>query len=142
MKSQIMSMILTLGAIATSQTALHAQSFLTTTEVPFSFQAGGHTWEAGKYTIRRDHGGMTILRSDTTFHSTHVAGAGSYLTGNSGPKLVFQCYSGEKCYLAEIWPQGENGIAVPKSKSEKELIKNPRQPVDVATIAINFRNSD
>jgi hypothetical protein len=141
MKSQIMSMFLTLGTIAACQPMLHAQSFLTTTEVPFAFQAGGHAWQAGKYTIRRDHSGMTMLRSDTTFHSTHVAGSSSYLTGNSGPKLVFHCYSGEKCYLAEIWPQGKNGIAVTKSKSEKELIKN-RQPVDVATIAINLRNSD
>jgi hypothetical protein len=142
MKSQIMSMILTLGAIAASQTALHAQSFLTTTEVPFAFQAGGHTWEAGKYSVRRTGGGMTVLRNDTNFHSTYVAGAGSYLTGNTGPKLVFHCYNGEKCFLAEIWAQGQNGVPVPKSKSEKELIKNPRQPVDMATIAINLRNSD
>jgi hypothetical protein len=63
------------------------------------------------------------------------------LTQAANPKLVFHCYAGKTCFLAEIRPPHEDGSHVSMSKAEKEIAEAD-QPAEVATISIDVRHAD
>jgi len=93
--------------------------------------------EAGGY----GHAGVPFLRNATTGQSVFIAGADHSLTQAANPKLVFHCYAGKTCFLAEIRPPHKDGSHVSMSKAEKEIAKAD-QPAEVATISIDVRHAD
>jgi hypothetical protein len=141
MKSHVMTMILALGTVSLSGTALHAQGYELAANVPFAFQVANQTFEPGKYIVRRAFEGAASLRTVANGHSIFIAGAYPALTGKAPGKLVFHCYGGDKCFLAEIWPGSGAGSEVPKSRVEKGLI-NSDPSREMATIAVDLRRAD
>lgn len=140
MKTRMIRMFLALGMVSAFGTALHAQTYDLAANVPFKFQAGDRVQEPGKYLVRQDGSGVTTIRNMVSGHPTLLPGVYARLGHTYSGKLVFHCYNGNGCFLAEIWPAGGNGSPVPMSKTEKNLVKAGES--EVATIAIDLRRAD
>ena len=141
MKFHIISMTLALGAITILGSTLNAQSYQVSGTVPFAFHVGDRVYESGKYTISETAPSMVpSLMNNATHHSTFVAGAVASKSGDKGRKLVFHCYNGTQCYLAEIWPGNEQGISISMSKGEKQLVREGRR--EMAMIRIDLHVAD
>jgi hypothetical protein len=142
MKSQIMSMFLAIGAVATFGSTLHAQTYQMTADVPFAFQVHDQSFEPGKYQVRvSDSSIVPNLRNAATRRSIFVMGAYGVGGSRGESKLVFRCYNGETCFLAEIQPGKANGTILSQSKAEKELIK-ANGGRDVAMISVDLNRAD
>jgi hypothetical protein len=141
MKTQQVKMFLALGAVSTIGIGLHAQTYELKANIPFAFQVNNQAFAPGKYEVRRGNEAVPSLMPVATGHRSFVIGANPSLSGKADPRLVFHCYGGDKCFLAEIWPTSGAGCSVPKSKAEKELI-NGDAPREMATIAIDLHRAD
>jgi hypothetical protein len=139
MKNNVMRIFLVLGAAAICGTALDAQSRdLLSAKIPFAFEAGGQHFAPGKYVVR-EHGysGVPAIQSAKTGQTVFVTGAVHTLAQVSPPKLVFHCYAGATCFLAQIRPSNGTGSTVSMTKAEKE-IANGERPREMATIAVEL----
>ena len=142
MKTNFTKMLTMFGLATTAMIGtLHAQNYQLTAKVPFAFQAGSQTFEAGKYEVGQGFSQASNIRNTANGHRVFLAGAYASLSGTSEPKLVFHCYAGQNCFLAEIWPGRGNGMDVPVSKAEKSLM-NGEHAKEMATIAIDLRRAD
>lgn len=142
MKSQIISMVLALGVVAITGTTLHAQTYTITGDVPFAFQAGDRTYEAGAYTITKLSSTFSpMLRSEASHQRVFLTGLAGALGTSKDTKLVFHCYNGRQCFLAEIWPGAESGVAMRKSAAEKAVAAGNGKR-EMASIAINLHPAD
>lgn len=137
-------MFLALSAACLSGSALSAQTYRITAEIPFAFHVNDNVQPAGKYLLAEKSGAvhMPAMTSVADGRSVFVIGANQSLdtVRNSGTKVVFHCYSGNGCFLAEIWPGNGLGTSVPKSRTEKEILKDRSR--ELATIAINAVRAD
>jgi hypothetical protein len=140
MKTNVMRMFLAISTVSVFGGALHAQSFNMKADVPFAFRVNDKTFEPGTYNVRRDTTAFPFLRNETSGESIFIANRPTDGVSHS-PKLVFHCYSGKQCFLAEIWSGAGAGNAVPKSKAEKNLLSDERAR-EMATVAINLRLAD
>jgi hypothetical protein len=142
MKNNAIRMFLALGAACVFGSVLNAQSSNLNANVPFAFQASGKTFAAGKYVVGEyRNSGVQMVKNATTSDSVFIPGAYATRELTKQPKLVFHCYSGHGCFLAEIWPAAGHGSTVPPTKAEKEL-RNGDRPVEMATIAVDLRRAD
>ena len=142
MNNNAIRMFLALGAACVCGSALNAQSYGLSAKIPFEFRAAGKDFAAGKYVVH-EHGNSTVpsLQSNTTGVSVFIAGADRSLTPAGRPRLVFHCYAGYTCFLAEIHPVNGAGIHVAMTKGEKE-IANGDHPREMATISVDLRHAD
>ena len=142
MKNNTIRMFLALGAAFVCGSALDAQSNDLSAKVPFAFQVGGKDFAAGRYVVR-EHGylGIPSVQNAVTGQTVFVAGANHALTQVGPPRLVFHCYAGSTCFLAEIRPASGPGSNVAMTKAEKE-IANSDQPREMATISVDLRRAD
>jgi len=140
--NMMMNMVLALGTVSVSGSALHAQSYELKANIPFAFQVNNTTYAAGKYEVKLGSEFTPSLGSQATGHKDFIAGASPILSGPPASKLVFHCYDGNStCFLAEIWPSSSHGTAVPTSKAEKEL-KSSQRTHQMASIAVDLRRAD
>jgi hypothetical protein len=144
MKNNAITMILALGAACCAGSALNAQSSnnVLLAKVPFAFQVNGENFAAGKYVVREQgYLGIPSIQNAATGRTIFVAGAFHGLPVVSQPKLVFHCYAGSTCFLAEIRPTTGSGSTIAMSKAEKEVASSDQRR-EMATIAVDLRNSD
>ena len=142
MKTQILSTILTLGAVASFGTTLHAQTYNMKADVPFTFQVGDQTFEAGKYFVSHKGFEPPALTGAAHGHTVYVVGASPVPSDRSNDaKLIFRCYSGQKCFLGEIHAGRFQGGEVAMSRTEKEA-RNDARGKAVATVVINAHRAD
>jgi hypothetical protein len=144
MKNNVIRMFLAVGAAYVGASALDAQSTtdLLTAKVPFAFQVRGENFEAGKYDVRAN--GMTSIpsiRNVATGRGVFVSGAANVLTHAGAPRLVFHCYAGKTCFLAEIRPDSGPGSLVSMSKEEKAIAKGEANR-EVATISVALQSGE
>lgn len=140
MKSQIITMVLALAAI--SGTTLCAQTYTVTGNVPFAFHAGDKDYDAGQYTIiKLSSTAFPLLRNESTHSRVFLSALGGGLGSSKDTKLVFHCYSGHQCFLAEIWPGPESGVALKTSATEKEAAAHNGKR-EMASIAVNLHPAD
>jgi len=142
MKNNAIGMFVALGAACLSGSALDAQSSDLSAKVPFAFQVAGKDFAAGRYVVR-EHGyfGIPSVENAVTGQSVFVAGADHSLTQAGPARLVFHCYAGSTCFLAEIRPASGPGSNVSMTKAEKEIAKSD-QPHEMATISVDLRRAD
>ena len=141
MNTNFMKMFLAVSTVSLFGTALHAQSYVLTADIPFAFQVANKTYEPGKYQVRQGSEAFPTLYDKVSGTRVFIAGASATLGTTRQPKLVFHCYNGDKCFLAEIWPTTGNASSVPKTRAEKDLLSGDR-PREMATIAIDLRHAD
>ena len=142
MKSQIMSMVLALAVVAITGTTLNAQTFTVTGNVPFAFHAGDKDYDAGQYTIiKLSSTAFPMLRNEATHTRIFLSSLGGSLGSSKDTKLVFHCYSGHQCFLAEIWPGPESGVALKPSATEKEAAAHTGKR-EMASIAVSLHPAD
>jgi hypothetical protein len=144
MKNNAIRMFLAISAAYVGASALDAQtnSGLLTAKVPFAFQVRGENFTAGKYLVR-SNGAMSIpsIHNTATGQGVFVAGAANVLTQAGGPRLVFHCYAGKTCFLAEIRPSSGPGSLVSMSKEEKAIAKGEANR-EVASIAVALQSGE
>ena len=142
MKNNAIGMVLVLGAA--SVCALDAQSVNSpfSAKVPFTFQVGSQAFAAGKYVVGQ-HGylGVPTIQNAVTGQTLFVAGANHALTRSGPPRLVFHCYAGKTCFLAEIQPPAGSGSVIAMTKAEKALANGDRTG-EMATISVDIRKAD
>ena len=141
MKTRAIGMFLAIGAVAVLGTTLNAQTYGLTAEVPFAFQVGNQVFAPGDYHIHHGSQGVPTIRSAQNGHAFFISGASPALGTARSAKLVFHCYAGQKCFLAEIWSDTVSGSAVPKSQAEKSLALGDHAR-EMATIAIDLHRAD
>ena len=114
-------------AFAVSVPAVHAQSSnMLSADVPFAFNIDGKQMPAGQYEVRE--AGLRATVIETKDGKQHVVGLYSYAGENTkqASKLVFDKVGGEY-FLREIWTSATSqGLSVPESKHEKEILSASR----------------
>jgi hypothetical protein len=111
-----------LGISANAQSRNHQQLLV---KIPFAFEVGETLLPAGEYSVSivNPSASRSVLRlksNDGRFtvltQTTDIIG---WATDNA--KLTFRHY-GERYFLAQVWMASEsNGLAAPRSSSEKNL---------------------
>jgi hypothetical protein len=142
MKNHAIGMLLAMGAALVGGTALEAQSNELSAKVPFAFQLAGKDFAAGRYVVR-EHGYLMLpsVQNVATGQHVFVSGADHVLSPVGPPRLVFHCYAGSTCFLAEIRMPSGPGTQVAMSRAEKEIVKSER-PREMATISVDLRHAD
>jgi hypothetical protein len=147
MKKHLLSFMLTVAAtLALSVVSVNAQSNrIVKANVPFDFNVGDQTFQAGKITTRSASPSsienLLISSEDSrqrVFALTHCVEA---TKSSDKARLVFRKY-GNRYYLAQVWAPGQSGSELPKSKSERShiremrhLAKNASQPEMIVVLA-------
>jgi hypothetical protein len=126
MKRNLFGALMTLvAAFAIAVPVVHAQTIMTG-NVPFDFSVGQRQLPAGAYEVRDIGDRATVIAAKDG--SLNVLGIYAY-AGESKPdqtKLVFDKV-GDHYFLREIWTSARGqGLAVPESKLEKELMASSR----------------
>ena len=92
--------------------------------VPFAFFAGNQQMPAGDYAIRETLPFTVLILSTTKGAFVLVRPAAAESTKDQG-RLVFNKYPGDRYFLREVWYRAaKNGLAVPKSRKEKEAVSS------------------
>lgn len=124
--------------------SIHAQSSREqTANVPFSFAVVNQTFPAGEYRIERlnpssDKAAIAIRSADGHLSKIVLTTPVQSSETRESARLVFNRY-GDRYYLAQVWtPADDTGLAVPESKSERQLARERREP-ERATVALNTR---
>ena len=141
MKNNKIGMFLALGAACVCGSALNAQvtSENLLAKVPFAFQVPGGNFEAGKYLLSESgYLGVPSIQNVESGRRVFVLGADHALGTAGSPKLVFHCYSGNSCFLAEIHPRTGRGSHVAMTKAEKEIAYGDQRR-EMATISVALR---
>jgi hypothetical protein len=142
MKNTVISTFLAVSAACLGGSALIAQSNDLSAKVPFAFQVADKAFPAGRYVVGEyGYTGVHSLRSTTTGKAVFIAGADRSLTHAGPARLVFHCYSGDNCFLAEIRPASGSGSTVSMGKTEKEIVNSERNR-EMATISVGLRYGD
>jgi hypothetical protein len=142
MKNNAIRIFLALGAACVCASALDAQSNDLSAKVPFAFQVAGKAFPAGRYLVG-DYGstGILILKNAAIGNSVFLAGANHTMEPVRPGRLVFHCYAGDTCFLAEVRPASGPGSKVSMTKAEKEILNGDR-PKEMATISVDLRHVD
>lgn len=114
--------------------ALHAQVTKSAyADIPFAFTANGVQLPPGKYHVRETSTDkIWQLYRDANRHSIFLQQVQPIGGAAKSSKLVFRCHEGN-CFLSELWYQGmPSGLALPQSRSEKELARSDHKSVIIA----------
>ncbi len=120
MKLQLKTIVLTAGLSAFLGTVtLTAQSMRAVANIPFAYNAGQTSLDAGKYTITETGTlGQFMIRDSATAKAIFVSGVPDKSRRNGASKLVFSCYAGE-CSLSQIWMSGDSyQLRLPRVETE------------------------
>jgi hypothetical protein len=136
MKNFLTNLMTATALLCTLGGALEAQSYEVAATVPFGWQANGHQFPAGRYTINKEESSPVLSIRNENGKGTFLM-TGEASSSNTSPRLVFHRY-GDHYFLAEVWGPGASGNKVRPSRAEKETIaaERPRQTSTVL-VAIN-----
>jgi hypothetical protein len=143
MKNNAIRMFLAIGAACVCGSALaQSSNEVLSAKIPFAFQVGGGTFEAGRYLLH-EHGYLRTpsIQNVVTGQTVFVAGINHAQTHKGLPKLVFHCYADHACFLAEIQAPNGDGSKVAMTKAEKALLHGD-VPREMATISVDLRHAD
>ena len=125
MRKQILSVVVTLSAIATLSIAGFAGlSSSLKANVPFDFIVNGKTLPAGPYTIEKGSGAILMIRSRELKQGVGVIAPRVEFNNDSKPHLIFRRY-GNQYFLAQVIGDS-SANELPKSKAEREAAKAGR----------------
>jgi hypothetical protein len=136
MKNFLTNLMTATALLCTLGGALEAQTYQAAATVPFGWQANGHQFPAGKYTINKEESSPVLsIRNEHGKGTFLMTGAAS--GSDTSPRMVFHRY-GDHYFLAEVWAPGAIGSKVRTSSAEKETIaaEKPRQ-MSTVQVAIN-----
>jgi hypothetical protein len=123
LNSSLVVCALTIGTLASTQSASAQSTPLAEVTIPFAFQTSTQTLPAGTYRIDRESPYLVRLQGSSNaggFVMMHVA-IKSHAADHGS--LVFDRY-GDKYFLRQIWTAGEtDGLECPKSRAEKESLE-------------------
>jgi hypothetical protein len=125
-KNFVRPLILTAAALALG-VAANAQGPMVA-NVPFSFTVNGKTLPAGSYTVGRlglANASVIMVQERHTGKSAFTIVSDATDERHGTPRLVFRCYGGSGCQLAEAWKDYGQGWQIPTPRvkpAEKELI--------------------
>ncbi len=141
MKTNVIRTFLALGAACVCGSALQAQTYRLSAEIPFAFQVSETSFPAGKYVVS-DRGATLVqsIQSRETGRAVFIPGAYRSLDPVEPGRLVFHCYGTNGCFLAEIWPVTGAGSTVPKTKAEKNLVREGSR--EMATLFVDLHRAD
>jgi len=136
MKNFLTNLMTATALLCTLGGALEAQSYQVAATVPFGWQANGHQFAAGKYTINKEESSPVLCIRNQNGKGAFLM-TGETSGSNTSPRLVFHRY-GDHYFLAEVWAPGASGSKVRTSGAEKETIasEKPRQ-MSTVLVAIN-----
>lgn len=112
--------------------------------IPFQFTIGNQTLPAGDYIVRyvnQDSGKTALLFKSADGRTSRIVNMMSTQKTDVQTKasLVFNQY-GESYFLSEVWTGGDQyGLALPKSRTERDLNQMAKVDVKRVTVALNAR---
>jgi hypothetical protein len=114
-----------------------------TANIPFAFSVKNQVWPAGEYTItclnpaspnrvlrlsRKDGNEKLVLQTSSTIGKIR-----------DDARLVFHRYA-DQYFLAQAWMPADNtGLAISKSRAEKEVQRRSTVAVRTETVALSIR---
>lgn len=126
-----LSCSLALGLLASGHAAVAQSATLhLIAKVPFAFRSGSTVMDAGEYHITKLSDHILLLRGTNQPRAQimTVSSAISLKQPDHG-KLVFHRY-GNQYFLYQVWSGGgTDGFELPKSHSEKEMLRAQNKPV-------------
>jgi hypothetical protein len=128
---RLVNRILTVGIALAGVVAVHAQDKTVTANVPFSFYVGASAMPQGAYRVDGLlNGGVVCIRSKETEATKAITTMSVIGKAVDEPaRLVFHRY-GDVYFLSQIWTgAGPKGMAITRSKREKELARSGLAPV-------------
>jgi hypothetical protein len=127
MKRNLFGALMTLvAAFAIAVPVVHAQSIMTA-NVPFDFSVAQKQLPAGAYEVREIGDRATVIASKDGNAKVLSIYASAGESKADQTKLVFDKVGGHY-FLREIWTSARSqGMAVPESKLEKELMASSRE---------------
>ncbi|HEX8096972.1 MAG TPA: hypothetical protein VF507_03005 [Pyrinomonadaceae bacterium] len=147
MRKQSLKIFLTFGLLAIlAPLSAQAQSGNEQmAHIPFPFAVAGKTFPAGEYSVRRlnpssDKAALAIRSADSRVSAVILTTPVQAGRTQESARLVFNRY-GNLYYLAQVWAPADNtGLELPKSRSERALARNSREPAPERTaIALSTR---
>ena len=122
MKKYLWLPLLLMAVIGSAALTTKAQSsFGVRANVPFDFNVGDKTLQAGKITAREmASGALAISNLAKRQHAIRIVHGVASSNQNGSAKLVFRRY-GNRYYLTQVWIPGYNGMEFQKSKTERAL---------------------
>ena len=122
MKKYLWLPLILMAVIGSAALTTKAQtSFGVRANVPFDFNVGDKTLQAGKITAREmASGALAISNLAKRQNAIRIAHGVSSSNQNGSAKLVFRKY-GNRYYLTQVWIPGYNGMEFQNSKTERAL---------------------
>ena len=147
MEKQNFRILLMLGLLSIlAVSSAHAQSnHEQRANIPFTFTVGNNVFPAGEYRVMRlnpqsDKAALAIKSVDGRLSRIVLTMPVQSVKPQGTAMLVFKHY-GDQYFLSQVWMPADNtGLGLPKSRSERTLARNIREPAPKQTaIALNPR---
>jgi hypothetical protein len=135
MKLHLTNIVLTAGLSALlGSLTLSAQDRKAVANIPFTYEVGQNTLNAGTYTIQKMNlGSVFQLRDNQSGHSLFVPVTPLDTTQNNESKLKFSCYAGQ-CALSEVWIAGDSYR--PTARQPVRVAKNQMGVVALVSVPL------
>jgi hypothetical protein len=134
MKRQLLKFMAACSMVCIAGTAVQAQSYETTSNIPFTFHVGKTMCPAGQYVFAHSsQNTYQTMRNATTGRTIILTVGLPTLSGRLQPHLVFNQY-GVQYFLSEVWADAGTGTRLSPSAIEKEL----RERVQEARINVSL----
>jgi hypothetical protein len=138
LNSSLLACALTIGSLASTQSASAQSTGLAEVNIPFAFQTANQTLPAGMYRIDRESGSVVWLRGPGRANGFVLMYSAVKTHASNHGSIVFD-RSGDKYFLRQIWTAGStDGLECPKSRAEKESLQaNNKQAPSLTELAFN-----
>lgn len=141
MKNLATKLFLTFAAVCVWGSALNAQSYQITANIPFAFHAGKTSLPAGRYVAQKPFETQVQSLVGPNGRSIAVAIGNPWTDSKKQePRLVFHRY-GHEDFLAEIWNGEGTGTRLQPSKAERQEQETEaaNRPEEVTVIMASLR---
>ncbi len=120
MKRLTMKLFLTFAAVCAWGSALQAQSYRMSADVPFAFHLGASSLPAGAYQLEKPLETQVQSMITPSGRRVLVGLAGNLFDSRNTPRLVFHRY-GNEYFLSEIWNGKGSGTKLKPTASENSV---------------------
>jgi hypothetical protein len=123
LSSSLIACALTIGSLASTQSASAQSTALAEVTIPFSFHTATQKMPAGLYRIDLESSQMVLLRGPN--HATEFVMMHGAIKSRAAAhgSIVFD-RSGDKYFLRQIWTaESTDGLECTKSRAEKESLQ-------------------
>jgi hypothetical protein len=138
LSSSLIACALTIGSLASTQSASAQGTPLAQVNIPFAFQMSNKTLPAGTYRIDLESNHIILLRGPDKASGFLVMHNASKTHPANHGSVVFDRY-GSNYYLRQIWTAGRtDGLECPKSRAESNaVVAQNKQAATSVELAFN-----